>query len=134
MNEARRIEKLTWIFGLLLSAGSLAYGSLMISAAVFLGALFATINLRLLIWSWSSVFQTAAANSQASNAASAAAPAEPVSAFGVLPRFVLKYTFLLLGMVLLLFGLRSHPIGFGIGVSNVFLAILLYPLMPQKTE
>ena len=124
IKESRKLETITLAIGIVLALGSLFWGSLSLSLGVCLGAIFSSINLRLLIWSWGALFQ----QSVEADSSSESAPVH------VLPRFVLKYSFLFLGILLIVVGLRANPVGFCIGLSNVFLAVLCYSILPKNVE
>jgi len=121
VKETRRIEILALIAGVLLSVGSLFYGRIDISLSIAVGFVFASINFRLLIWSWEAVIEQQTTVSD-------------IGIMDIIPRFILKYTFLIVGVILAIFALPLHPVGFAIGVGNVFLAIIFYPFLPKRTE
>lgn len=87
--------------------------------SVLLGAAFSSLNFRLLVWSWSSFLAPSSSSSS------------PAS---ILLRILLKYAFLFAGMGLFLFLLRLDPIGFLVGLSSLFFAISISPLLPNATE
>lgn len=91
--------------------------------AVLVGALFSSVNLRLMIWSWSWVFRDP--NPQQS--------AEERSKMRAAPRFLLKYLFLLAGLALLVGGIKLHIVGFMVGLGNVLIAVALSPAMMPRT-
>lgn len=87
--------------------------------AVLVGAVFSSVNFRLLIWSWSWIFRST--NPQST--------AEHKTNSRVVPRFLIKYLFLLAGLALLIGGLKLHVIGFMVGMGNVLFAVALSPAM-----
>lgn len=118
--DLKKIELIAVVTALLLATGSLAYGDPRFTIAVCLGSLFASINFRLLVWSWGALVMQY--------------KKEGASTSNLLPRFFLKYGFLLAGVFVFLGGFKAHPLGFGLGLSNIFAAILLSPLFPSKSS
>ncbi len=118
--KTQRIEKIAFLIGFLLAGAGFLYDE-EIGLAILLGAFYSSINFRLMIWSWGRIFELGTQNSE-------------VASMGIITRFALKYAFLILGLLSAIFLLSLHPIGFAIGVGNIFLAILSYLFLPNQTE
>lgn len=130
----RHIEVTAWIIGIVLVIGSWLVGSQKMAFGAALGALFASINFRLLIWSWSSYVDVQVQLNQTEDAEQSETieqmkKSETTDAMGFLPKFVIKYTFLLIGIFLLVSGLQLHLTGCLIGMGNVIIAASLSPLV-----
>ncbi len=92
--------------------------------AVLVGAVFSSINFRLLIWSWNWLFYS-------NNPGQVA---KEQSGRSAVPRIIIKYLFLLVGLGLLIGGLKLHVVGFMIGLGNVIIAVALAPSMMQTLQ
>jgi hypothetical protein len=119
--SSRVFEILVLSSGVLLSIGSIFYGSQAVSIGVFAGAMFSSINLRLMVWGWSSVIQQQVSP-------------DSVSAIDIVPRFLIKFVFLIAGLFVSMVTLKINPYGFAIGTSSIILAVMLCPLLPKKPE
>lgn len=121
----RQVELTALAIGALMAAGSwLVQAPNAARWAVLAGAAFSSINFRLLIWSWSWIFQSK----------NPKAAAKEKSGKSYVPRFILKYFFLLVGLGLALGGLKLHVVGFMIGLGNVIIAVALAPTMTQTIQ
>tara|TARA_B100000609_G_C17223005_1_gene442114 strand:+ start:23651 stop:24034 length:384 start_codon:yes stop_codon:yes gene_type:complete len=127
VDELKQIEKIALWVGGVVTLGSLVMGELGITLSALLGAVFGSLNLRLLIWSWGAVFHTQAATEGQSTQANP-------SLLTIFSRFTLKLTFFLAGLLSLLLATPVHILGFAAGVSNVFVAVLFFGMLPNKAE
>jgi len=96
-----------------------------------LGALFASLNLRLLVWSWRGYIDAQVAQQRAE--AGEDVPADAADISRVWPRFALKYALLLGGIGVLVLGVKAHMAGFLLGMGNVIAAAALSPLLQPKS-
>lgn len=120
-----QIEWTALALGLVVAVGSwLITVPLSARIAVLVGAIFSSINFRLLIWSWSWIFQSPHPQQVAARQARSR----------IAPRFLIKYLFLLAGLGLLIGGLQLHVLGFMIGMGNVLVAVALSPVMMQTSR
>ena len=121
----RQVELTALAIGALMAAGSwLVHAPNSARLAVLVGAAFSSVNLRLLIWSWSWLFHSK----------NPGAAAKEQSGKSSIPRFIFKYFFLLVGLGLALGGLKLHVVGFMIGLGNVIIAVALAPTMVQTIQ
>ncbi len=119
----QQIEMTALALGLVLAVGAwFVQVPVKARIAVLIGALFSSVNFRLMIWSWSWVFRDP--NPQQS--------AEERSRMAAAPRLLLKYLFLLAGLALLVGGIKLHIVGFMVGLGNVLVAVALSPAMMLK--
>ncbi|TNE49152.1 MAG: hypothetical protein EP343_12790 [Deltaproteobacteria bacterium] len=119
----QQIEMTALALGLVLAVGAwFVQVPVKARIAVLIGALFSSVNFRLMIWSWSWVFRDP--NPQQS--------AEERTRMAAAPRFLLKYLFLLAGLALLVGGIKLHIVGFMVGLGNVLVAVALSPAMMLK--
>jgi hypothetical protein len=126
------VETTAWIVGVLMVIGCWFAGSQSMALGAAMGALFASINFRLLIWSWTAYVDTQVKASQEADEASEPEEASveaAEAALGVLPKFLIKYAFLILGVFVLIGGLRLHFVGCLIGMGNVIVAATLSPIV-----
>lgn len=144
MNGLGRIEKAAWLIGVLLVVATGLVDSVNMAIATALGALFTSLNFRLLVWSWTGYMDSQVALRLAQQGAEEeapevldAVPPEPkeqtesgiFANMGVLPRFAIKYAFLLIGIFVLVGGVRLHLVGCLIGMGNVIIAAGLSPIL-----
>ena len=94
-----RVEWAGAIFGVCLVAGAWVFSSFQMAWGAALGAGFASINFRMLVWSWRGYVDAQVAQKRAKEGEEVSEEARDMSR--ILPRFLLKYALLLAGLFLL---------------------------------
>lgn len=133
----QRIEVAAWIIGLVASSICWYTAGGQIALGVFLGAIFASVNFRLMIWSWQAyVDEQVAAHHRMQDAEDEEAASTPShdEYANPLPRFLIKYSFLLAGLLVVMLVVKPHMWGFVAGLSNVIVAATLSPLLLIGTQ
>jgi hypothetical protein len=110
----QRIELSALAIGIFLIIGGVIFASKSVILAIAAGVAFASINFRLLIWSWQPIFM--------------GVPERSSSKKGVIAvlRMICKYLFLFAGIFLLIGGLRLNAVGFVIGLGNVIIGVAIF--------